>query len=79
MLHISLPRCNRNAEKKIIECITHRCHRRSVIAVLALTAGAAAFVAPQHPITGKALRAAAIEEEPAAPVPDGQSCNCSDL
>ena len=43
------------------------CNRRSVIAVLALTAGAAAFVAPQHPATGKALRAAAIEEEPAAP------------
>ena len=41
--------------------------RRSVIAILALTAGATAFVAPQHPATGKALRAAAIEEEPEAP------------
>ena len=40
--------------------------RRSVIVALALT-GAAAFVAPQHPATGKALRAAAIEEEPEAP------------
>ena len=39
--------------------------RRSVIVALALT-GAAAFVAP-HPATGKALRAAAIEEEPEAP------------
>ena len=39
--------------------------RRSVIAVLALT-GCQAFVAPQHPATGKALRAAAIEE-PEAP------------
>jgi hypothetical protein len=44
---------------------THRYHRRSVIAALALT-GATAFVAPQHPATGKALRAAAIEE-PEAP------------
>ena len=40
--------------------------RRSVIVALALT-GAAAFVAPAHPATGKALRAAAIEEEPEAP------------
>ena len=40
--------------------------RRSVIVALALT-GAAAFVAPLHPATGKALRAAAIEEEPEAP------------
>ena len=38
---------------------------QSVIVALALT-GAAAFVAP-HPATGKALRAAAIEEEPEAP------------
>merc|ERR1719359_608892 len=38
---------------------------QSVIAVLAFTA-ATAFVAPQHPATGKALRAAAIEE-PEAP------------
>ena len=41
--------------------------RRSVIAVLAFTAGCQAFVAPQHPATGKALRAAAIEEEPEVP------------
>ena len=40
--------------------------RRSVIVALALT-GATAFVQPQHPATGKALRAAAIEEEPEAP------------
>ena len=41
--------------------------RRSVIVALAFAAGCNAFVAPQHPATGKALRAAAIEEEPAAP------------
>ena len=40
--------------------------RRSLIVALALT-GATAFVQPQHPATGKALRAAAIEEEPEAP------------
>ena len=40
--------------------------RRSVVIALALS-GAAAFVAPQYPATGKALRAAAIEEEPEAP------------
>ena len=40
--------------------------RRSLIVALALT-GATAFVAPQHAATGKALRAAAIEEEPEAP------------
>ena len=39
--------------------------RRSLIVALALT-GATAFIAPQ-PATGKALRAAAIEEEPEAP------------
>ena len=37
-----------------------------LIVALALT-GATAFVQPQHPATGKALRAAAIEEEPEAP------------
>ena len=41
--------------------------RRSVIVALALAAGCNAFIAPSHPATGKALRAAAIEEEPAAP------------
>ena len=54
-------------------CKTHHCMqhanaqpiRRSLIVALALT-GATAFIAPQ-PATGKALRAAAIEEEPEAP------------
>ena len=41
--------------------------RRSVIVALALAAGCQAFVSPVHPATGKALRAAAIEEEPEAP------------
>ena len=41
--------------------------RRSLIVALALTAGCQAFVAPQHAATGKALRAAAVEEEPEAP------------
>ena len=41
--------------------------RRSVIVALALAAGCNAFIAPSHPATGKALRAAAIEEEPEAP------------
>ena len=41
--------------------------RRSIIVALALAAGCNGFIAPQHPATGKALRAAAIEEEPAAP------------
>jgi len=41
--------------------------RRSVIVALALAAGCNAFIAPQNPATGKALRAAAIEEEPEAP------------
>ena len=52
----------------IIACsmLMRKTIRRSVIVALALT-GAAAFVAPQHPATGKALRAAAIEEEPEAP------------
>ena len=53
---------------KYLSCITLTAvQRRSVIAVLALTAGCNAFVAPQHPATGKALRAAAVEEEPEAP------------
>ena len=55
-------------------CRIHRCMqhayaqpiRRSLIVALALT-GATAFVAPSNPATGKALRAAAIEEEPEAP------------
>ena len=53
---------------RIFHCMQHAYAqpiRRSVIVALALT-GAAAFVAP-HPATGKALRAAAIEEEPEAP------------
>ena len=52
---------------KYLSCITLTAlQRRSVVIALALT-GATAFIAPQHPATGKALRAAAIEEEPAAP------------
>ena len=54
---------------RIFHCMQHAYAqpiRRSVIVALALT-GAAAFVAPLHPATGKALRAAAIEEEPEAP------------
>ena len=54
---------------RIFHCMQHAYAqpiRRSVIVALALT-GAAAFVTPQHPATGKALRAAAIEEEPEAP------------
>jgi len=59
--------CESRAEY-IIACsmLMRKTIRRSVIVALALT-GAAAFVAPQHPATGKALRAAAIEEEPEAP------------
>ena len=52
---------------KYSSCITLTAlQRRSIIVALALT-GATAFIAPQHPATGKALRAAAIEQEPEAP------------
>ena len=53
---------------RIFHCMQHAYAqpiRRSLIVALALT-GATAFIAPQ-PATGKALRAAAIEEEPEAP------------
>ena len=54
---------------RIFHCMQHanaQPIRRSLIVALALT-GATAFVAPLHPAAGKALRAAAIEEEPEAP------------
>ena len=62
------PPCSTNAASTQHGITRYRvAQRRSVIVALALAAGCNAFVAPQHPAAGKALRAAAIEEEPEAP------------
>ena len=62
------PPCSTNAASTQHGITRYRvAQRRSVIVALALAAGCNAFVAPVAPAAKAQLRAAAIEEEPAAP------------